>query len=102
MTWDYIKGEVHITMPWYVAKALHHLQHKNSTKMQHQPHPHAPPNYESKTQYATPLNDSKPLYKEGKKFIIRVTVTFLYYTRAVYGIFLAALSAITLEQSAPT
>ena len=70
--------------------------------MQHQPHPHAPPNYESKTQYATPLNDSKPLYKEGKKFIIRVTVTFLYYTRAVYGIFLAALSAITLEQSAPT
>ena len=45
MTWDYIKREVNLTMPGYVAKALHRFQQNSHPKMQHQPHPYVPPNY---------------------------------------------------------
>ena len=74
MTWDYVKREVHIIMPGYVAKLLHHFQHNTTTKMKHQPHPHFPPNYGSKAQYVTPLDYSKPPNKEGNNFIMQVTI----------------------------
>ena len=81
-------------MPGYVANVLQIFQHNTPPKMQHQPHPHIPPNYGSKTQYTTPLHDSKPLNKEGNRFIMKVTVTLLYYSREVDGIMLTELSFI--------
>ena len=45
VTWDYIKREVDLTMPEYVAKALHRFQQKSHPKIQHQTHPNLPPNY---------------------------------------------------------
>ena len=70
--------------------------------MQHQPHPHVPPNDGDNTQYSTPINDSKPLDKEGKKIIMQLTGTFLYYDRVVDGTMLKVLISIDLKQSAPT
>ena len=70
--------------------------------MQYEHHPHIPPTYESKTQYATPLNDYKPLEKEENKFIMQVTGTFLYYAREINGTTLMVMSAIGSEQPAPT
>ena len=84
-----------------MAKELHRFQHNNPPKTQQQPHPHVPPNYGTKTQYATPPDDSKPLDKEGNKLIMQVTGKFLYYARAVNGKMLAALSAITPEKLVP-
>ena len=63
-------------MPGYMAKELHNLQHNLTSNIQHQLHPHVPQNYEAKTQYTTPLDDSKTLNNEGNKFTIQVTGTF--------------------------
>ena len=65
-------------MPRYVEKALQNLQHNNPPNMQHQRYPNVPPNYGAKTLYSIPLDDFKPLDKEGNKFITQVTVTLLY------------------------
>ena len=65
MPWDYVKREVHINMYEYVEKSLHHFQHKPPPKIKQQPHTYVPPNCGNKTQYATPLDDSKPLDKKG-------------------------------------
>ena len=102
MTWDYVKREVHSTMPEYVAKLLHRLQKNTPPNMQHQPHQHVPQNYGTKTQYSKPLNYYNPPDKEVKKFIMQVTGTFFYYGREVDGTMLTELSAITSEKSAPT
>ena len=102
MTWDYVKREVYLTIPGYVENMLHCFQHNPPPNMKHQSHTHVPQNYGARTQYVKPLDDSKPLNKEGKKFITQVTGTFLYYARAVDGPMLTALSAIASEQSLHT
>ena len=43
-----------------------------------------------------------PLSKAGKKYVMQVTGTFLFYARAIDSTMLPALSAIASEQSAPT
>jgi hypothetical protein len=76
--WDHEKREVHLSMPGYVKKALKRFQHDVPSKLQNQPHPHIPPKYEVKVQYAEPEDTSPKLNKDEKKFIQEVTSTFLF------------------------
>ena len=70
--------------------------------MQHQPYPHAPPNYGAKIQY-TPSEDTAPiLNKQQTKFIQEVMGTFLYYMRAVNRTMLITLSALATDQAKHT
>ena len=101
MDWDYQKREVHLSMPGYVKEALKRFQHE-LTKIQNQPHPHVPPRYGEKIQYAKPQDDSPKLSATDKKFIQQVTGTFLFYARAVDSTMLTALSAIASQQADPT
>jgi hypothetical protein len=50
--WDYINRKAHIYMPGYLDKAFIRFNHKKPMKIQNSPHPHIPPNYGAKTQYA--------------------------------------------------
>ena len=100
--WDYNKREVHLSMPGYVKKALKRFQHQTPTKPQNQPHPHIPPKYGAKVQYAEPEDTTPKLNKEEKKFIQEVTGTFLFYARAIDSTMLTALSALASEQANPT
>ena len=63
MNLDHVKREVCLTMTGYVAKLLYCFQHNHTPKMQQKNHPYVPTNYWDKTKYATPLDDSKPLYR---------------------------------------
>jgi hypothetical protein len=101
LDWDYENKEVHLSMPGYVAEALHRFQHPPPTKPQHQPHKHTVPTYGQKTQYET-IDESAELDKNGKTYIQQVTGTFLYYARAVDPTMLVALSAIASAQANPT
>ena len=78
LIWEYVKRYFYLAITGYVEKWLHRFQHDTPTKMQHQLHPQVPPNYFSKRQRTTPLDDSQTLDKEGNKFITQVTVTLLY------------------------
>ena len=101
LDWDYDKREVHLSIPGYVKRALTRFKHELTT-IQNQPYPHVPPNYGAKVQYAKTSDDSPPLSKEDKKYIMQVTGTFLFYARAVDGTMLTALSALASEQANPT
>ena len=88
-------------MPGYIGAALTRFQHKQPSKLQHQPFPHVPPKYAVHTQYPLPEDTSPPATTQDKKFIQQVTWTLLYYAWAINNTILTALSTITAEQAAP-
>jgi len=102
LDWDYENREVHLSIPGYVQRALTRFQHEAPQRPQHSPHPHTPPNYGQKVQYAKEVDTSQKLDKKDKKFIQEVTGVFLFYARAVDNTMLVALSAIASEQAEPT
>ena len=57
LEWDYIKREVHISMPGYIDNALHCSNHTQTKKLQNQQHKHVPPNYGVKVQHAKPEDE---------------------------------------------
>ena len=102
LDWDYVKGEVHLSMPSYCKEALVRFRHELQ-KVMDQPHKHTVPVYGSTVQYAKPDNTTRPLDKAGKLFIQQVTGTFLYYARAVNETMLMTLSSIQpLPQNSST
>ena len=64
------------------------------TRRQDLPYPHTAPKYGAKVQYATPLDKSPLLNKDGKKFIQKVNGKFFYLGRAVDLTILMALSSL--------
>ena len=102
LDWDYVKRQVHLSMPGYVANALVRFKHDMPKRPQHQPHKHIAPNYGAKVQYAPDEDETRPLEKEEKTFVQQVVGVFLYYGRAVDSTMLVALSAIASDQAAPT
>ena len=102
LDWDYVRREVHVSMPGYVEKALHRFKHLFPSRKQFQPHQHVVPAYGAKVQMAAAEDESEELSKEEKKFVQQVIGTFLYYGRAVDGTMLTALSAIASSQAKPT
>ena len=49
---DYLKGEVHLSMPGYVSEAISRFKHFWSGKPEDQPYAHVVPTYGAKVQYA--------------------------------------------------
>ena len=86
--------------PGYIKDALVRFKHK-LCKLTLQPYWHSLPTYGTTTKYPKPDDISTALGKEGKTFIQQVTVTFLFYARAVDPKMFTALSSITFEQAAP-
>jgi hypothetical protein len=102
MDWDYVRREVHLSMPGYCIEALQRFRHECSSRPMDQPHKHVVPTYGAKVQYAKGKDMSPKLGPTDKLFIQQVTGTFLYYARAVDATMLVALSAIASEQASPT
>jgi hypothetical protein len=100
--WDYTNQKAHIHMPGYLDKAYIRFNHEKPMKIQNSPHPHVPPNYGAKQQYAKEEIDSPVLSKEDTKYIQAVTGTLLYNARAVNSPILTSLSSIATEQAKPT
>ena len=100
--WDYEGGEVHISMPDYIDEAFTRFKHLRPRHPQDQPHPHVPPNFGAKQEFAEHRDDSPLLDKAGKKYIQQVVGTLLYYARAADCTMLAALGSIATQQAKPT
>ena len=66
LNWDYVKGEVHLSMPGYVSEALSRFKHIWSGKPEDQPYAHVVPNCGAKVQYAPDDDTSRPATKEEK------------------------------------
>ena len=102
LDWNYIKRQVHLSMPGYIAKTLIRFAHPTPNKPQHQPHPHTERIYGATIQYAKKADDSPILPTKGKTYIQQVLGVLLYYGRAVGATILVALSSIASMQAAPT
>jgi hypothetical protein len=102
LDWDYAGRKVHLSMPGYCPQALKEFGHVAPARRQDSPHPHTPPRYGAKTQYATDPDESPRLDNDGQKYIQRVNGKFLYVGRAVYSTLLTPLSSIASQQAAPT
>ena len=89
-------------MEGYAAKDLKELGHPMPSRKQYSPHPHTPPKYGAKQQFAADPDTSPLLDKNGKRFVQRVTGKFLYLARGVDLTMLTSLSAIASKQSKPT
>ena len=100
--WDYTNRKAHIHMSGYLDKAFVRFNHEKPMKIQSSLHPHVPPNYEAKTQYAAEEIESPPLSKEDTTYVQAVAGTLLYHARAVDPAILPALRAIVTEQAQPT
>ena len=107
MNWDYTAGHVNLTMPKYVARALHKFKlslqkfHLDN-KPEYSPHKHVEPKYGQKVQYAEPTDDTTKLDYVDINLIQKIVGTFLYYGIAVDSTILVALSNIASEQSSAT
>ena len=102
LDWDYARGQVHLSMPGYVAKALRQFQYVWDGKRQDAPFPSAHIQYGAKKQYATKESSAPPLDKAGKRYIQQVCGKFLFLGRAVDSTLLCPISAIASQSSKPT
>ena len=85
----------------YVKDSLIRFQH-TLQKFTGQPHKHTISVFGATVKYAKAADTSNKIYDDDKKFIQQVTVTFLYYARAVDPTMLVALIAIASIQEVPT
>ena len=102
LDWDYVRRQVHLSMPGYIAKAFLQLHQPQPRKRQDTPHPHMPVVYGTKQQFATAPDGSPFLEKDGKLFIQQTSGKLQYLGRAVDPTILTALGTITAQQSKPT
>ena len=66
LDWKYTSVHVDLSMPKYIARALHKFKQAlqnfhPDNKPEYSPHKHVEPNYGQKVQYAEPTDDAPPL-----------------------------------------
>ena len=100
--WDYKNKHVDISMPNYINKLLHKLQHVPKKSPQYAPHKWTEPSYGKKRQYAKEPDTLPILHPTGIKYVQSVVGSLLYYSRAVDPTMLPALNEISAVQASPT
>jgi hypothetical protein len=100
LEWDYVNHTVDLSMPNYVADALHHFQCPTPKHRIHAPSKWPPPSYGTKVQLTSPTDESPKHTAKETKLLQCVIGTFLYYARAVNPTMLHILS-ITLLPHKP-
>jgi hypothetical protein len=101
LKWDYKNRTCDISMPGYVSNVLSKFQHDAPKQPQHTPSRYVTPVYGAKTKYAT-KDETPPLMAKQCLTIQKVTVSALYYARAMDPTFLMPLNDITTEQTKAT
>ena len=102
LQWNYRKRKVKLSMPGYVHKLLHKLQHPVPTQPEHNPHAWKPPRYGEKAQYVEREQKLPILPPERIKRIQKIIGSLLYYARAVDSTILMTVNDIASQQSKAT
>jgi hypothetical protein len=101
LKWDYKNRTCDISMPGYVSNILSKFQHDTPKHPQHTLSRYVTPVYGANTQYAT-KDETPPLTAKQCLSIQKVTVSVLYYARAVDPTVLMPLNDIATEQTKAT
>ena len=98
LDWNYGKKYVNVSMPMYITKALHKFQHPTYKQLQHALHDWTAPAFGSRVQYVQIEPDLPTLDPVGAQRVQYITVTLLYYSRAVDLTMLFNLNEISMKQ----
>ena len=102
LDWDYQNRILETSVPGFVKKALHKLQHPSPDKPQHAPATAAPIEYGAKKQSAVPEDNSPLLSAEQLKRVQEAVGMFAWYSRSTDPIMAKTLSSIAGRQSKAT
>jgi hypothetical protein len=102
LDWYYKNKKVDLSMPGYIANALHKFQHKQPERPQHAVYPARTPQYGYKVRLTPAVLDSLTLTPQGIKRIQQVVGALLYYGRAIYGTIMMATSSLASQQATAT
>jgi hypothetical protein len=101
LKWDFINRTCDTSMPGYISNVLSKFQHDALKHPQHTTSRYVTTVYGAKTQYATE-HETPPLTSKQCLTIQKVTVSVLYYARAVDPTVLMPLNDIETEQTKVT
>ena len=102
LKWDYINLTCDLSMPGYIAAALHRFQHPLPNRPEHSPHRRTEIRYRAPIQFA-PTDDTIPLLNsDGITCVQQIVGTLLHYSRAVDTKMLVALSSLAAAQTKST
>jgi hypothetical protein len=99
LDWNYDNRTVDLSMPGYIANALHKFQHKQPDRPQHAPYPARTPQYGATIQLTPAVLDSPSLTPQGRKRIQQVVGALLYHGRAIDGTIMTAISSLASQQA---
>jgi hypothetical protein len=102
LAWDYTNRTVDVSMPGYVAAALHRFQHAKPSRRQDAPHAWTQPTYGAKIQFAEDDDNSPLLSPLTTNLVQQIVGVFLYYAIAVDPTMLVALGSIAADQANAT
>ena len=103
LKWCYTgRRHVDLSVPDYIRKALHELQHKKPARRQDAPHRHNKPTFGATKQKPTPEDATALLPPPRKKYIEKTMGKLLFYSRAIDSTLRTAISSISSCQSKPT
>jgi hypothetical protein len=100
--WDYQARTADLSMPGYIAAAIHRFQHVPSSRPEHSPHAWTKPQFGAPTQLTAPTDTSPRLDAEGVTRVQQILGTLLHYARAVDSTMLVALSSLASQQTKST
>jgi hypothetical protein len=101
LKWDYRNRTCDISMPGYIANVISKFQHDTPKHPRHTPSRYGMPVYGAKSQFAT-QDETPPLKAKQCLNIQKVTVSVLYYARAVDPTVLMPLNEISTEKTKAT
>jgi hypothetical protein len=99
LNWDYKNRCVDLSMPGYIKAALHKFQRPPPTRPENAPHTWSPPVYGAKTQYIEEQKDSPLIPQKDVTRIQKLSVTLLYYARAVDPTLILPVNVLASEQT---
>ena len=102
LEWDYYNRRCTLSMPGYIAKALHKFQHPLPAKPQHAPHAWNCPVYGATRQYAPGGDETPKLTPATVTRVQEIIGTILYYALAIDNTMLVVLGDLASAQSQPT
>jgi hypothetical protein len=94
LDWDYKNRTVDLSMPGYIKAALHKYQHAAPSRPEHASHTWNPPIYGAKTQFVSDETISPTLSDKDVNKLQQLTVTLLYYARAVDPTFIMPINVL--------
>ena len=101
LKWNYDKRWMELSIPGYTKKLL--LKYKHSrTNAHHSPFPVAPVKYGKASQYATPIDKTPLVGKEGISRVQQVVGSIMYYTGGVDPMVKPGLSTLANKQTKAT